>query len=140
MHVRIIRLNPWHQVQGASVSPHIAIEVLNKFDAGAENAFNWHVALSQWIPSYGRDINAEPGLYEKVMEKARKTLLHGTTSGYRSGYATANHLFDRMDADKDGVLTLNEIAQYLTRHTSMQKEQIMASLPPCPISFSACCV
>jgi len=110
---------------GASVSPHIAIEVLNKFDTGAENTFNWHIALSQWIPSYGRDINAEPGLYDKVMEKARKTLLHGTTSGYRSGFATANHLFDRMDADKDGVLTLNEIAQYLTRHTSMQKEQIM---------------
>ena len=117
--------------QGASVSPHIAIEVLNKFDCGASNAFNWHIALSQWIPSYGRDINAEPGLYEQVMEKARKVLLHGKTSGYRSGFATANHLFDRMDADKDGVLTLDEIARYLTRHTSMQQEQIQVSLGPC---------
>jgi hypothetical protein len=113
------------------VSPHIAIEVLNKFDCGASNAFNWHVALSQWIPSYGRDINVEPGLYEQVMDKARKVLLHGKTSGYRSGFATANHLFDRMDADKDGVLTLDEIARYLTRHTSMQKEQIQVSLVPC---------
>eukprot|EP00961_Rhodomonas_salina_P303654 3941316-Rhodomonas_salina.1 len=52
---------------GASVSPQIAIEVLNKFDRGmgAETKFNWHVALSQWIPSYGRDINAEPGLYDQ---------------------------------------------------------------------------
>lgn len=111
---------------GASVSPHIAIEVLNKFDMGAENAFNWHVALSQWIPSYGRDINLEPGLYEKVMQKARDTLLHGTTSGFKTGMQHANHLFDRIDVDKDGVLTMQEITKYLTRHTSMAKEQIEA--------------
>lgn len=110
---------------GASVSPQIAIEVLNKFETGGANAFNWHIALSQWIPSYGRDINAEPGLYDSVMAKARNVLLHGKTSGFRSNMANANHLFDRMDADKDGVLKMSEISNYLKSHTSMQDEQIM---------------
>jgi len=109
---------------GASVSPQIAIEVLTKFDTGGANAFNWHIALSQWIPSYGRDINAEPGLYDSVMNKAREVLLHGKTSGFRSNMANANHLFDRMDADKDGVLKISEISTYLKSHTSMADEQI----------------
>lgn len=111
---------------GASVSPHIAIEVLNKFDCGAHNSFNWHVALSQWIPSYGRDINAEPGLYERVMSKARESLLVGKTSGFKTGMQHANHLFDRIDANSDGVLTIPEISNYLSRHTSMASEQIKA--------------
>ena len=43
---------------GASVSPQIAIEVLNKFSAKhASHAFDWHVGLSAMIPSYGHDVN-----------------------------------------------------------------------------------
>mmetsp|Transcript_28426 Transcript_28426/g.55396 ORF Transcript_28426/g.55396 Transcript_28426/m.55396 type:complete len:681 (+) Transcript_28426:59-2101(+) len=109
---------------GASVSPHIAIEVINKFNAGTNNAFNWHVALSQWIPSYGRDINTEPGLYDKVMSKARDALLEGKTSGYRTGFQHSNHLFSRIDIDADGVLSPQEISSYLSRHTSMHPTQI----------------
>uniref|UniRef100_A0A7S0VWQ2 EF-hand domain-containing protein n=1 Tax=Hemiselmis tepida TaxID=464990 RepID=A0A7S0VWQ2_9CRYP len=109
---------------GASVSPHIAIEVINKFNAGTNNAFNWHVALSQWIPAYGRDINTQPGLYDKVMSKARDVLLEGKTSGYRTGMQHSNHLFNRIDMDADGVLTPSEISSYLARHTSMHPTQI----------------
>jgi hypothetical protein len=105
--------------------------VINKFNSGTSNAFNWHVALSQWIPSYGRDINAEPGLYAKVMNKARTVLLEGKSSGYRSGMAHANHLFDRIDADADGVLSVPEISTYLTRHTSMHPTQIQVHFPHC---------
>jgi malate dehydrogenase (quinone) len=111
---------------GASVSPHIAIEVINKFNSGTNNAFNWHVALSQWIPSYGRDINAEPGLYDQVMSKARAVLLEGKSSGYRTGMQHSNHLFDRIDMDGDGALSPTEITAYLNRHTSMHPTQIQS--------------
>lgn len=104
--------------------------MINKFNSGTANAFNWHVALSQWIPSYGRDVNEEPGLYEKVMGKARNVLLEGKTSGYRSNMAHANHLFDRIDADSDGVLSKPEISTYLSRHTSMHPTQIKVRSSP----------
>lgn len=104
--------------------------MINKFNSGTSNAFNWHVALSQWIPAYGLDINEEPGLYAKVMEKARTVLLEGKTSGYRSGMAHANHLFDRIDLDGDGVLSKSEISNYLSRHTSMHPHQIEVRFPP----------
>lgn len=119
------------------LSPFLSLynlQVINKFNAGTNNAFNWHVALSQWIPSYGRDINAEPGLYDKVMSKARAVLLEGKTSGYRTGMQHSNHLFDRIDMDSDGVLSPTEISSYLTRHTSMHPTQIEV-LHPAPPQF-----
>ena len=106
---------------GASVSPQIAIEVLNKFSTGATQAFDWHVALSSMIPCYGRDINAEPGLYEKIISNARDILLHGKTSGYRAALPNAQHLFDRIDSNGDGVLTLNEVKGYLQKQGMKEK-------------------
>jgi hypothetical protein len=110
---------------GASVSPQIAIEVISKFDSGANRAFNWHLALSQWIPSYGRDINKEPGLHESIMAKARKVLLAGETAGFRSSRVNTAHLFDLIDTDKDGSLTTKEIDSYLQKQ-GMAKGQISA--------------
>ncbi len=110
---------------GASVSPQIAIEVISKFDSGASNAFQWHIALSKWIPSYGRDINKEPGLYEQIMSKSRTVLLAGGTAGYRSSRVNTAHLFDLIDLDHDGVLTVTEISRYL-QSQGMAKGQIEA--------------
>jgi hypothetical protein len=68
------------------------------------------------------------------MNKAKESLLHGKTSGFRSSMTNANHLFSRIDSDNDGVLTPQELSSYLKKHTSMQKEQIQASLIPFRIS------
>ena len=56
---------------GASVSPSIAIEVLHKFNSAGDVARPWEVALRHMIPAYGRDINAEPGLYDAVRLRVR---------------------------------------------------------------------
>ena len=73
------------------------------------------------IPCYGRDINAEPGLYEKIISNARNILLHGKTSGYRAALPNAQHLFDRIDSNGDGVLTLNEVKGYLQKQGMKEK-------------------
>merc|ERR1719247_3016681 len=90
---------------GASVSPSIAIEVLHKFNSAGDVVRPWEPALRHMIPAYGRDINAEPGLYDAVMAKARPVLLQGEMSGHRTARANANHLFDRLDAGHKGKLT-----------------------------------
>merc|ERR1712032_755464 len=98
---------------GASVSPHIAIEVLDHFDAAVTHGQQWHVALAQMIPSYGRDINSEPGLYEKVFARAKEVLLEGTTSGNAAAKMNMNRAFKRLDLDCDGSLSVEELRKHL---------------------------
>ena len=71
---------------GASVSPFIAIEVISHLEAAAQHEAQWHSALAQMIPSYGRNINDEPGLYETILKKAQDTLLE--PSGFKSAAVT----------------------------------------------------
>ena len=96
---------------GASVSPSIAIEVVKRFNSAGRP---WEMALRRMIPAYGRDINAEPGLYGKVMAKARAVLLEGEVSGHRTARTNANHLFDRLDTNRNGKLTVRELKKVLT--------------------------
>jgi len=103
---------------GASISPQIAIDVLKKFNAATGRP--WDAALSRMIPAYGRDINAEDGLYEKVMDKARSVLLQGPVSGHRTARTNANALFDRLDTSRKGKLTVKELKQFLT----LNKQQV----------------
>ena len=96
---------------GASISPSIAIEVLKRFNAAGRP---WDAALRHMIPAYGRDINDTPGLYDKVMSKARGVLLEGPVSGHRTARTNANHLFDRLDTARKGKLTVKQLKQVLT--------------------------
>lgn len=93
---------------GASVSPSIAIEVLGRFNAAEGRP--WEDALRRMIPAYGRDVNREPGLYDRVMGKARAVLLQQPPTAR----ANANSLFDRLDAGRKGKLTLKELKAHLT--------------------------
>ena len=68
----------------------------------------WDAELARMIPAYGRDIHTEPGLYKKVMDRARSVLLEGPVSGHRTARTNANSLFDRLDANKKGKLTVRE--------------------------------
>ena len=106
---------------GASVSPQIAIEVLNKL--GPIRNFNWHLTLCKWIPSLGQDINEVPGLYESVMGKAKKVLLQGETCGYRSSHCHTAHLFDAIDKNHDGELSIKELKEFLSSE-GMAKGQV----------------
>ena len=92
---------------GASVSPSIAIEVLKKFNSAGRP---WEAALRHMIPAYGRDINAEAGLYDKVMSKARAVLLQQPPTAR----ANANSLFDRLDKSRKGRLTVKQLKEHLT--------------------------
>merc|ERR1719240_940546 len=98
---------------GASVSPHIAIEVLDHFEAAVTNEQEWHSALAQMIPSYGRNINEEPGLYDKVFEKAKDVLLFGEQSGYASAQQNMVQTFKRLDTDASGSLSVEELRKHL---------------------------
>lgn len=80
----------------------------------------WDVALSHMIPAYGRDINEEPGLYDKVMNKARAVLLQGQVSGHRTARTNANQLFDRLDTKRKGKLNVNDLKAHLT----LSKQQV----------------
>jgi hypothetical protein len=105
---------------GASVSPQIAIDVLKRFKTN--DPTRWDQALSRMIPQYGRDINEEPGLYEKVMGRARRVLLQGEVSGHRTCRTNANQLFDRLDTSRKGKLTVKELKAALTlNHAQIQE-------------------
>ena len=97
---------------GASISPMVAIEVLQRFNAYA--ARPWEAALKRMIPAYGRDINETDGLYEQVMDKAKRVLLQGEVSGHRTARTNANHLFDRLDTSRKGKLTVRDLKKVLT--------------------------
>ena len=105
---------------GASVSPIIAIEVLQKFNSAGRP---WEDALRKMIPAYGRDINAEPGLYEKVMRKARSVLLDAPPTARMN----ANALFDRLDTGRKGKLTAKQLKQALTL-SPQQVDELMEKL------------
>jgi len=94
---------------GASVSPHIAIEVLDHFVLAADQKEKWHGALAQMIHSYGRDINEEPGLYKEVFERASKVLLETMPSSKQNIAKT----FQRLDLDSSGKLSVDELARHL---------------------------
>lgn len=94
---------------GASVSPHIAIEVLDHFAAAGEHQQQWHAALAQMIPSYGRDINEEPGLYDKIFAKAQEVLLEG----YFTSKQNITKTFKRLDVDGSGSLSVEELRTHL---------------------------
>lgn len=100
---------------GASVSPYIAIEVLSHMEAACHHEKQWHAALAQMIPSYGRDINKEPGLYDSVLKKAKDVLLYGETSGHRACYSNLGRFFDRLDVNSDGNLSYSEVASHLKK-------------------------
>ena len=74
------------------------------------------------IPQYGRDINEEPGLYEKVINRARSVLLQGEVSGHRTCRTNANQLFDRLDTSRRGKLTVKELKAALTLSTAQIHE------------------
>jgi malate dehydrogenase (quinone) len=99
---------------GASVSPHIAIEVLDHFQAAIDNQSEWHSALAQMIPSYGRSINDEPGLYEKVAAKANDVLLYGSLSGFATAKRNIHKTFQRLDTSADGSLSYDEMRVFLS--------------------------
>ena len=105
---------------GASVSPQIAIDVLKRFKTN--DPTRWDQALSRMIPQYGRDINEEPGLYEKVINRARSVLLQGEVSGHRTCRTNANQLFDRLDTSRRGKLTVKELKAALTLSTAQIHE------------------
>jgi len=98
---------------GASVSPYIAIEVLDHFEVAVTHQHVWHMALAQMIPSYGRDINGEPGLYDKLFAKAKSVLLEGELSGYVSCKANLQKTFTRLDTDESGSLSVEELRKHL---------------------------
>merc|ERR1712147_624035 len=98
---------------GASVSPHIAIEVLDHFHFAAEHSADWHTALAQMIPSYGRDINGEPGLYDRVFAKADEVLLHGDYSGHAASRQNVERIFRRLDVDRSGTISYEEMRHHL---------------------------
>ena len=102
-HARISRI--------AAAAAHRA-QVLKKFNSAASRP--WEEALKRMIPAYGRDINAEPGLYGRVMEKARSVLLEGQVSGHRTARTNANQLFDRLDTGRKGRLTVRDLKKALT--------------------------
>jgi malate dehydrogenase (quinone) len=98
---------------GASVSPAIAIEVLDHFELAAKDEKQWQKTLAQMIPSYGRNINQEPGLYEKVFAKAKDVLLEGATSGHAAGKENLQKTFQRLDTDQSGNLSVEELRTHL---------------------------
>eukprot|EP01052_Picozoa_sp_SAG31_P000486 SAG31_NODE_14_length_37953_cov_109.719660_20_plen_181_part_00 len=110
---------------GASVSPYIAIEVLSHLEVAAQHETQWHAALAQMIPSYGRDINSEPGLYDLILKRAQKVLLHGDTSGRRAAHTNALQVFKRLDLDLDGSLSTNELVAHL-KERGVDKNTIAA--------------
>jgi len=99
---------------GASVSPHIAIEVLDHFMVAVTYEQQWHSALAQMIPSYGRDINGEPGLYEQIFKKAKDVLLEGPSSGMAAAKQNMLKTFKRLDTDASGTLSVEELRTHLT--------------------------
>jgi len=98
---------------GASVSPHIAIECLDHFEAASKFQQQWHSALAQMIPSYGRDINAEPGLYQKTWARCSDVLLHGELSGHKTAEQNMEKVFNRLDVDTSGKLSVEELRAHL---------------------------
>ena len=100
---------------GASVSPHIAIEVLDHFVCSKEDKMKNSRALSEMIPSYGRDLNAEPKLYKKVHARAKEFLLYGDTSGFRSSKKIMQKAFDKIDTNRDGSLSVKELRAHLRK-------------------------
>lgn len=98
---------------GASVSPHIAIEVLDHFMAATTYEQQWHGTLAQMIMSYGRNINTEPGLYEKVLAKTGDVLLWGDTSGFQASKTNILKTFRRIDTDSSGALSKEEMSTFL---------------------------
>ena len=96
---------------GASVSPHIAIECLDHFHAASDFEKQWHMALAQMIPSYGRDLNAEPGLYEKTWARCSDVLLHGELSGHKTAQQNMEKVFHRLDVNHSGNMSVQEWAK-----------------------------
>ena len=94
---------------GASVSPHIAIEVLSNFESEFGERCRWHAMLAQMIPSYGRDVNKEKGLYAGILARANEFLLTGKSSGFRSSKVTIGRSFDNIDVDKNGEISMREM-------------------------------
>ena len=81
--------------------------------------------MGEMIPTYGRDINADPKLYEALIKRARDILLHGATSGHHSSKANIGAMFDRLDIDKDGSLSPRELRRHL-RATGVEEKNIKA--------------
>ena len=100
---------------GASVSPHIAIEVLSNFESEFGERCRWHAMLAQMIPSYGRDVNKEKGLYAGILARANEFLLTGKSSGFRSSKVTIGRSFDNIDVDKNGEISMREMRRYLKK-------------------------
>jgi len=98
---------------GASVSPHIALEVLDHFEAATMHQQQWHAALAQMIPSYGRDINSVPGLYDQVFAKVEDVLLTGELSGHWAANQHIERTFKRLDVHKSGTMSVEELRQHL---------------------------
>jgi len=105
---------------GASVSPSIAIECLDHFEAASEFHQQWHSALAQMIPSYGRDMNTEPGLYEKTWARCSEVLLYGELSGHQTAQQNTEKVFNRLDIDSSGSLSIEEL------HLHLQKQGVAA--------------
>lgn len=112
---------------GASISPSIAIEVLQRFNAAQRRP--WEESLRRMIPAYGVDINETAGLYEQVMSKARHVLLEGPVSGHRTARTNANQLFNRLDKERKGKLSVKELQSALTL-SPKQIEELFAKLEP----------
>lgn len=108
---------------GASVSPYIAIEVLDSFEIADKQLGEYHAKLAQMIPSYGRDINSEPGLYASVMKKAREVLLFGPLSGHNASSKAVRSKFAALDRNHDGKLSNAELRKHLTSLVSVSKQR-----------------
>ena len=65
------------------------------------------------IPSYGRNINDEPGLYDKVFAKAKDVLLFGDHSGHATAKQNIEKTFQRLDTHHTGSLSYEDLRTHL---------------------------
>jgi malate dehydrogenase (quinone) len=96
---------------GASVSPHIAIEVMSNFHMAGDSQVtqHWHAALASMIPSHGRSINDTPGLYEQIFANADRVLFREAPTSAQN----ITKVFKRLDTDASGSISPAELRAHL---------------------------